>query len=78
MKVLITTIEAAANGLPLLCRRDSCLDNVLVEGCNGYEYEARIDFCKLLNPILQNPDWCRTAGTQRAQIAATFDKKTLC
>lgn len=31
----LTYIEAAANGLPLLCRRDTCLDGVLVEGKNG-------------------------------------------
>ena len=70
----LTYVEAAANGLPLLCRRDPCLDDVLVEGRNGYEYEAEDEFCQLLDTILQNPDWCRTAGTQSAQIAATFDK----
>lgn len=70
----LTYIEAAANGLPLLCRRDPCLDDVLVEGRNGYEYEAQTEFCELLDTILQNPDWCRAAGTQSAQIAATFDK----
>ena len=70
----LTYVEAAANGLPLLCRRDPCLDGVLVEGRNGYEYEADADFCELLDIILQNPDWCRTAGTQSAQIAANFDK----
>ena len=70
----LTYIEAAANGLPLLCRRDPCLDDVLVEGRNGYEYEAEGEFCELLDTILQNPDWCQTAGAQSAQIAAAFDK----
>lgn len=70
----LTYVEAAANGLPLLCRRDPCLDGVLVEGRNGYEYEAQDDFCELLDTILQNPDWCHTAGQQSAQIAENFDK----
>jgi len=70
----LTYIEAAANGLPLLCRRDPCLDGVLIEGCNGYEYEAEQEFCELLDTILQNPEWCSAAGTQSARIAATFDK----
>ena len=70
----LTYVEAAANGLPLLCRRDPCLDGVLVEGRNGYEYEAQDDFCELLDTILQNPDWCHTAGEQSAQIAESFDK----
>lgn len=70
----LTYIEAAANGLPLLCRRDPCLDGVLIEGCNGYEYEAEQEFCELLDTILQNPDWCCAAGIQSEKIAATFDK----
>jgi len=70
----LTYIEAAANGLPLLCRRDPCLDEVLVEGRNGYEYEAEEEFCQLLDTILENPEWCRNAGAQSTQIADTFDK----
>lgn len=70
----LTYIEAAANGLPLLCRRDPCLDGVLVEGCNGYEYEAREDFCEIIDTILQNPHWCSTAGAQSARIASAYDK----
>ena len=70
----LTYIEAAANGLPLLCRRDPCLDGVLVEGRNGYEYEAEEEFCEILDTIVHNPDWCRTAGTQSVEIASAFDK----
>ena len=72
----LTYVEAAANGLPLLCRRDPCLDGVLVEGQNGYEYEAREEFCEILDTILQNPDWCHTAGMQSAAIAASYDKSS--
>jgi len=70
----LTYVEAAANGLPLLCRRDPCLDGVLVEGKNGYEYEAEQEFCELLDTILSNPDWCHLAGIQSKEIADSFDK----
>ena len=70
----LTYIEAAANGLPLLCRRDPCLDGVLVEGRNGYEYEAEDEFCQLLDTILQNPAWVKTAGEESTQIASLYDK----
>ena len=33
----LTYIEAAANGLPLLCRQDLCLKDVIAQGENGYE-----------------------------------------
>ena len=70
----LTYIEAAANGLPLLCRKDPCLDDVLVEGKNGFEYEAEEEFCQLLDTILENPQWCHNAGIESSQIASAFDK----
>lgn len=70
----LTYIEAAANGLPLLCRRDPCLDGVLVEGQNGFEYEAEEEFCQLLDTIFQNPQWCSVASDESVRIAETFDK----
>ena len=70
----LTYIEAAANGLPLLCRRDPCLDGVLVEGKNGSEYEAEQEFCDLLDTILNNPGWYHDASLSSAQIASEYDK----
>lgn len=70
----LTYVEAAANGLPLLCRKDPCLDGVLVEGRNGWEYEAQEEFCEILDAILDHPEWCQIAGAQSAQIADSFDK----
>ena len=70
----LTYLEAAANGLPLLCRRDPCLDGVLVEGRNGWEYEAEEEFCEIIDAILANPQWRINAGNQSEQIASSFDK----
>ena len=72
----LTYIEAAANGLPLLCRRDPCLEDVLIEGCNGFEYETEEEFCQLLNTILQNPEWRQMASEQSTHIAKNYDKAT--
>lgn len=70
----LTYIEAAANGLPMLCRKDPCLDGVLVEGYNGYEYEAEDEFCSFLDTIVNNPAWCRSAGSHSEHIAEEFSK----
>lgn len=70
----LTYVEAAANGLPLLCRKDPCLDGVLVEGRNGWEYEAEEEFCEILDALLDHPEICDAAGAQSEQIASTFDK----
>lgn len=70
----LTYVEAAANGLPLLCRKDPCLDGVLIEGHNGWEYEAEEEFCDIIDAILRKPDLRQTAADRSEQIAASFDK----
>ena len=71
----LTYIEAAANGLPLLCRQDDCLADVLLEGENGYEYTSAEEFLRAIDNVMSNPDWRRNAGRRSEEIAACFDKK---
>lgn len=69
----LTYIEAAANGLPLLCRQDKCLDEVLIQGENGYEYTDEDEFFKSIEAILADPEWCESAGKKSEKIADAFD-----
>lgn len=48
----LTYIEALANGLPLLCRRDKCLDGVLEDGVTGYGYENEEEYARRLKQML--------------------------
>lgn len=70
----LTYIEAAANGLPLLCRKDPCLNAVIKDGVNGYEYDSIDEFIAKLNLIMENSEWRNSAGKHSEEIAATFDK----
>ena len=70
----LTYIEAAANGLPLLCRKDPCLSAVIKDGVNGYEYDNLEEFIEKLNHITENSEWRDSAGKHSEEIAATFDK----
>lgn len=70
----LTYIEAAANGLPLLCRRDPCLRDVMIPGENGYDYEDQEGFTQGLAAILADDQWRRTASKRSRQIAASFGK----
>lgn len=70
----LTYIEAAANGLPLLCRQDDCLDEVLCVGENGYDYTNSDEFLQGLDAVM-NPEWRSCAGRRSQQIAAGFDKQ---
>lgn len=44
----MTYAEALACGLPLLCRRDECLGQVIREGENGWQYENQEGFLSAL------------------------------
>ncbi len=70
----LTYIEAAANGLPLLCRQDDCLADVLQEGENGYEYTSSDEFLQAIDAVM-DPQWRQSAGRKSEEIAAHFDKK---
>ena len=71
----LTYIEAAANGLPLLCRKDPCLDAVIKDGVNGYEYTNFEEFEEYLNDILMDPEWRKSASEQSEKIAEAFGKE---
>jgi len=71
----LTYIEAAANGLPLLCRQDDCLAEVLQEGQNGYEYTSAGEFLHAIDAVTHDPQWRAAAAKRSEEIAAAFDKK---
>lgn len=67
----LTYIEAAANGLPLLCRQDECLTEVLQPGENGYEYTSAEEFLQAMETVL-DPQWREEASRRSEDIAARF------
>ena len=48
----LTYIEALAAGVPALCKKDPCLDNVIVDGINGWQYSTYDQFAARLNEML--------------------------
>ncbi|MBQ9133535.1 MAG: glycosyltransferase family 4 protein [Clostridia bacterium] len=72
----LTYIEAAANGLPLLCRRDPCLQDVIAQGENGYAYTTEAEFLDGIHALFEHPEQRIAAGKRSEEIAAAFDKET--
>lgn len=72
----LTYVEAAASGLPLLCREDLCLDDVIVQSENGYQYKNEEEFLTWLDSIMDNPEWRTAAAKRSEEIAEHFDKST--
>lgn len=71
----LTYVEAAANGLALLCRRDPCLKDVMVVGENGYDFEDVEGFRQGLEAIMQDDAWRAKAGKRSEQIAAAYSEE---
>ena len=45
----LTYFEALAAGVPVLCRRDPCVDGVVEDGVNGWQYEDAESFGRYLS-----------------------------
>ena len=50
----LTYMEAMASGLPILCKKDECLKDVVEQGVNGYEYENRAEFIGILQELINS------------------------
>ncbi len=68
----LTYIEAAANGLPLVCRADPCLAQVLEEGENGFTYTQKAEFQNALQFVLADAAWRSRASQRSREIAEQF------
>ncbi len=58
----LTFIEALACGLPMLCRRDGSIANVVIDGVTGYQIEGSAQFAERLETMLED-------DATRAQLA---------
>ena len=48
----LTYIEAMAAGLPVIAKKDACLDAILIDGYNGFGFTGQKDLYEGLNRIL--------------------------
>lgn len=68
----ITYIEAMASGVPVLCRRDDCLVNVVDNGINGLSYQNYWDFSEAFQRILENPEYAKQLSERARQKAEEY------
>lgn len=60
--------EALASGLPLLCRKDECLQEVVENGKNGWQYENQEEFLEYLT------DWIKKSSEEKHDICQNARK----
>lgn len=74
----ITYIEALASGIPALCRKDACLDSVITDGYNGFQYETYEFFKMHLQYILENEERRGEMGVCARQTAKLYSTWNFC
>jgi len=52
----LTYFEAMACGIPVLCKKDPCLDGVVDQGRNGFEYDSPRQFADIAKRLVSNPE----------------------
>ncbi len=75
----LTYFEALANGIPVICRKDECLANVVINGVNGWQYEAFEQFKEQVEVILDHKSFdfniTLPESIRRDYSIATFAEK---
>ena len=65
----LTYLEALASGVPALCRRDECLEGVIQDGVNGWQYQTSAQFRRHLQQLMDDPALRKQMGRQAAELA---------
>ena len=69
----LTYLEALSASLPLLCRRDACLDGVLLDGVNGWQYQTQEEFLDRLKLFLTHPEIRHEMSLEAIRSSEGFD-----
>lgn len=65
----LTYIEALSSGLPLLCRHDDALEDVLINSVNGYQYQTYEEFKKYFVQLIMNKSIRKKMENKASKIA---------
>ncbi len=71
----LTYIEAMACALPLLCKKDDCLDSVLTPGHNGFFFENADEFVQYCCRLFQSKFQLEVMGQNALSVAFHFSKE---
>lgn len=70
----LTYCEALAAGLPAVCRADPCLDGVIENGRNGWQYRTPAELAQRLRALLADPAARARMAAEARRSAADFDE----
>ena len=68
----LTYIEALASGLPVVCRYDDCVEDVVIDGKNGFTYTTDEEYIERIQLILQDNKMLKEMGEQATLQARRY------
>ena len=72
----LTYIEALSSGLPALCRKDPCLDGVVIDGINGWQYNNQQEFTAYLNIFADDMQLRQSMHANTTQYVGKYSSET--
>lgn len=71
----LTYLEAMASGLPVVCRNDTCLEDVLVHGYNGFAFENQLEFFDYVTLLLEDDEKRQKMGNHGLNMSNKFSSQ---
>lgn len=71
----LTYIEAMSNGLPEVCKYDDCLENVLIDGYNGFFFENSEEFVQSINTLFNDKEMYKDMSLNALTKSREFSKE---
>ncbi len=68
----LTYVEALASGLPTLCHEDACLNDVVSDGVNGWQYRTVSEFTEYAEAVLSDTELLHRFASNAAHSAEKF------
>ncbi|MCI1269410.1 MAG: glycosyltransferase family 4 protein [Ruminococcus sp.] len=72
----LTYIEALASGLPVICRKDKCLDGVVTDCFNGFQYNTPKEYIDMISKLVKNPSYNRSLSQNAYLSSENFSCRT--
>ena len=68
----ITYLEALSAGLPVVCRRDECVEGIVRDGENGYVYDGRSEFARYCRLLMRDSERRRLFGARAVRTGMEY------
>lgn len=71
----LTYVEALANGLPMVCKKDECLEEIIDNGVNGFIFKNKDEFINSILKIINDKKLEEKMGKISFEKSNDFNKK---